>query len=181
MIIGVDKNQFIGAHGVSNYVKHRQMKSLGAELLPLRIPFGDYILVDEKVREVIERVGGADKVSKKDLIGAIKVSIDTKKDLVELCGNVCQDHERFKRELLKPMAQNDAKLILLIEDGQIDCLEDVYFWRNPRLARSPKATTGPALYKSLRTIRDEYNVDVQFCSGTDTGRRIIELLGGNYG
>lgn len=30
-----------------------------------------------------------------------KLCIDRKKDLQELCGNVCQQHERFKAELIR--------------------------------------------------------------------------------
>lgn len=181
MRIGVDINQFKGTHGASNYFKHRQLKELGAEVLPLRLPFGDYIQITDEVQEVINRLGGTENVHKKDLMEVIKLSIDTKKDLVEVCQNVCQGHERFKRELLKPLSQSDARLILLIEEKDIHSVEEVYFWDNPRLAKNPRATKGPALYKSLCTIRDEYNVDIQFCSRTDTGRKIIDLLGGADG
>lgn len=177
MIIGVDKNQLIGNHGMSNRRKHLQMEQAGAELLPLRLPFGDYIEVNYVIRQIIEERGGIENVHKKDLIGAIKLSIDTKKNLQEVVGNVCsRQHERFKRELLKPLSQNDAKLVLLIEEPEIKCLEDVYWWDNPRLKENPKATKGTSLYKSLCTIRDEYNVDIQFCSRADTGKRIIEIL-----
>ena len=43
---------------------------------------------------------------------------------------------------------------------------------------SAKAVDGNQLYKSLCTIRDRYNVQFEFCEKKDTGRRIIELLGG---
>lgn len=176
MKIGVDKNQLVGSHGPSNYLKHRQLQALGADIIPLRIPFGDYILITDEVEDVAARMGGYDNIHKGDLRGYIPISIDTKKDLVELCGNVCQGHERFKRELLKPMQDDNAKLIILVEDGNIKCLADVYLWRNPRLRNNPKAVKGPSLYKSLRTIRDEYNVRIEFCSRADTGKKIIELL-----
>ena len=52
MIIGVDKNQLVGKHGASNQRKHSQMMREGVRLIPLRIPFGDYILVDDKVKKV---------------------------------------------------------------------------------------------------------------------------------
>lgn len=182
MIVGVDKNQFVGNHGMSNRRKHSQMEKAGAKLMPLRLPFGDYIEVTDEVLEVIEKCGGIDNVHKKDLLGVVKLSIDTKKNLLEVVGNICsKQHERFKRELLKPLSQSNAKLILLIEEADIHSLEDVYWWDNPRLKDNPRATKGTALYKSLCTIRDEYNVDIQFCSRADTGKRIIEILekGGN--
>lgn len=175
MIIGVDKNQIIGSHGASNQRKHSQMVREGAELVPLRIPFGDYIRVNDDIRELMDKVG-PDRIHKKDLMDLIDVSIDTKKSLTEVCGNICsKQHERFKEELLK----SRGRLILLIEESGIVDLEDIWWWDNPRLKYNPKATKGPALYKSLCTIRDEYGVDIRFCDRKVTGKEIIRILGGN--
>lgn len=121
-----------------------------------------------------------------------RVIIDRKQNLQELCGNVCQQHERFKRELVKAMQAN-IQLIILIEHGpDVKSIEDVYFWQNPRKHEvrwrmvngkrekyvvSAKAVDGNQLYKSLCTIRDRYNVRFEFCEKKDTGRKILELLG----
>ena len=173
MVIGVDKNQLTGSHGASNQRKHSQMVQEGAHLLPLRIPFGDYIRVTDEIQELIDRQG-LDNIHKKDLQDLITVSIDTKKSLLEVCGNICsRQHERFKDELLRAQ----GRLVLLIEEAGITCLEDVYWWDNPRLKSNPRATRGTALYKSLCTIRDEYAVDIQFCHRKDTGREILRILG----
>ena len=178
MIIGVDKNQLTGPHGASNQRKHSQMVREGATLLPLRIPFGDYILVDDRVQAVIDKLGGADRVHKKDLLDAITLSIDTKKNLQEVCANICsKQHERFKRELMA----SQGRLILLIEEPEIENLEDVWWWENPRLKTNSKATKGTALYKSLCTVRDEYGVDIRFCDRKCTGKEIIKILGGDNG
>ena len=76
--------------------------------------------------------------------------------------------------------ENGIQLIILVEHGgQIKSLGDVYFWDNPRRAVSPKAITGEALYKSLLTIRDKYGVRFEFCEEFHTGRKIVELLGGD--
>ena len=120
-----------------------------------------------------------------------RLIIDRKQNLQELCGNVCQQHERFKKELLKAMQAN-IQLIILVEHGpDIKTLEDVYFWQNPRKHEvkwryvngkrekyivSAKAVDGCQLYKSLCTIRDRYNVRFEFCEKKDTGAKIIELL-----
>lgn len=122
-----------------------------------------------------------------------RLVIDRKKDLQEICGNVCQQHERFKAELLRAKEQG-IKLIILCEHGaDIKSLEDVYFWQNPRKYQirwktvngkrvkdviSAKAVDGNQLYKSLCTIRDRYNVDFVFCQKEETGKKIIEILGG---
>lgn len=121
-----------------------------------------------------------------------RLIIDRKQNLQELCGNVCQQHERFKRELIRAMEAN-IQLIILVEHGpDVKTMEDVYFWQNPRkhevrwrmvdgkrqkYVESTKAVDGQQLYKSLCTIRDRYNVRFEFCEKKDTGQRIIELLG----
>jgi len=105
-----------------------------------------------------------------------RLVVDRKKDLQELCGNVCQQHERFRNELLRALDAG-IRIIILCEHGDdIRCLEDVYFWDNPRIAKSPKATTGKLLYASLCTIRDRYSVQFEFCNKSETGKRIVELL-----
>lgn len=121
-----------------------------------------------------------------------RLAIDRKKDLQEICGNVCQQHERFKAELLRAKEQG-IKLVILCEHGaDIKSLEDVYFWQNPRKYQirwktvngkrvkdviSAKAVDGNQLYKSLCTIRDRYSVDFIFCQKEETGQKIIEILG----
>lgn len=124
-----------------------------------------------------------------------RLAIDRKKDLQEICGNVCQQHERFKAELLRAKEQG-IKLIILCEHGaDIKSLEDVYFWQNPRKYQirwktvngkrvkdviSAKAVDGNQLYKSLCTIRDRYNVEFVFCQKEETGQKIIEILGDSH-
>lgn len=125
-----------------------------------------------------------------------RLVIDRKKDLLELCGNVCQQHKRFKDELIRAM-ENEIKIIILCEHGpDITCLEDVLFWQNPRLLETdwkmvdghpekvqlyPNAVTGEKLYKSLSTIKERYNVEFLFCDKSETGRKIVEILGGANG
>lgn len=120
-----------------------------------------------------------------------RLIIDRKQNLQELCGNVCQQHERFKAELIRAR-EHGIKIIILCEHGgEIRSMEDVYFWENPRRHQirwktvdgkrvktvlSEKAVDGNQLYKSLRTIRDRYNVDFVFCQESETGRKIAEIL-----
>lgn len=120
-----------------------------------------------------------------------RLIVDRKQNLSELCGNVCQQHERFRRELLRAQ-ENGIQLVFLVEHGaDIKSLEDVYFWKNPRKYRviwrtvngkkvktvaSKKAVDGAQLYKSLCTIRDRYGAQFYFCTKNDTGRKILEIL-----
>lgn len=124
-----------------------------------------------------------------------RLVIDRKRDLQEICGNVCQQHERFKAELLRAREQG-IRLVILCEHGaDIKSIEDVYFWQNPRKHRirwrtvngkrvksviSARAVDGPQLYKSLCTIRDRYGVNLVFCQKEETGQRIVDILGGAH-
>lgn len=131
----------------------RQLTAAGCKTIVSKLYVGDYQSLDNP-----------------------RLVIDRKKDLLELCGNVCQQHERFQKELIRAMDAG-IQIIILCEHGEeIRRLEDVYFWDNPRLKDSPKATTGESLYKSLMTIKNRYNVRFEFCTKAETGKRIMELL-----
>lgn len=146
-----------------------QFDSIGIEHFRSKLYVGDYMSLDNA-----------------------RFCIDRKKDLLELCGNVTQQHERFKDELIRAKKAN-IKLVILVEEPNIKSLEDVYFWHNPRLDETewqiveghprlvhkyPKATEGTSLYKSLCAIRDKYGVEFRFCAPTETGYQIYKLLGG---
>ena len=46
-----------------------------------------------------------------------RLIIDRKQNLSELCNNVCNDHDRFRRELI--LAQkNEIQLVILVEHGK---------------------------------------------------------------
>ena len=104
------------------------------------------------------------------------VAVDRKQNLSEVCGNVCQQHERFKAELLRAQ-EAGIKLYILIEHGKdIKSLDDVKNWVNPRLKQSPKALTGEKLYKIMKTQEERYGITYLFCTKEETGEKIIELL-----
>lgn len=107
-----------------------------------------------------------------------RVVIDRKQNLLEICSNVCQQHERFINEL-KRAKENGIKVIILCEHGgNIKSLSDVQGWVNPRLRTSPKAVSGKQLFKILFTIGQKYDVDFVFCDKRMTGYKIAEILGG---
>lgn len=105
-----------------------------------------------------------------------RLVVDRKKDLQELCGNVCQQHERFRSELIRAQEHGIQIVILCEHGGQIRELEDVYFWNNPRKRTSPKAMDGWQLFKILNTMKNKYGVRFEFCDKRQTGRRIMEIL-----
>lgn len=120
-----------------------------------------------------------------------RLIIDRKQNLSELCSNVCQDHERFRRELILAQ-ENDIQIVFLVEHGKgIRRLEDVIWWENPRRwkrsknpetgkweERETKAMKGETLYKILKTQERKYGCRFVFCDKEGTGMEIIRILGG---
>lgn len=106
------------------------------------------------------------------------VIIDRKQNLQEVCGNVVQGRKRFVREIER-CNRNKCHLIVLVEHGgKIKSLADVINWKNPRLRESPYAVSGERLFKIMTAMASYYQIEWQFCSKQNTGKRIIELLGG---
>ena len=120
-----------------------------------------------------------------------RLIIDRKQNLTEICANVCQQHERFRNELVRAQ-EHGIKLIILVEhSNQIKTIDDVEKWENPRLNKrirdkdtglwktvKTKAMTGETLAKIMRTMERKYGCEFMFCDKLHTGQRIIEILGG---
>ena len=148
----------------------------------------------QKIIEEFDRQGIKHPVSKL-MVGDYmnydnpRVIVDRKQNLTEVCSNVCQDHDRFRRELLLAK-ENGIQLIILCEHGKdINSLEDVIFWKNLRSEKRKKidgkwqtvhtnAMKGDVLYKILTTLEEKYGVRFEFCDKDDTGKKIVEILGG---
>ena len=66
------------------------------------LPCGDYIIADDKVMDVINRKKERGiPVKKMDFLGTYNVTVDTKKDIQELVGDVCgKQHARFRDECI---------------------------------------------------------------------------------
>lgn len=196
MKIAVDKNQLQkGSHAQSNAYNHRMMERAGHELIALPLQFGDYCEVTDEMQETIDRRG--DKLKKADLVGDIKIAVDRKNSIDEICGNVCSTtsaHERFRDEVI--LAQKcGCKFYVLIEDEKVMSLDDLEHWENPRekkyfyykalmaqgkklrmvLPKQPPAS-GKKLAKALRTMEEKYGVTFLFCKPKDAASRIVELL-----
>ena len=105
------------------------------------------------------------------------VVIDRKKDLQEVAGNVCQQHERFVREL-ELARELGYRLIVLIEEDSIKTLSEVVTWYNWRRKKNPKAVGGKQLYRIMSTMADKYGVEWMFTTKANCGKRILEILGG---
>ena len=199
MIIGVDKNQVTGSHKRSNEANHRRMAKMGHKLVVLPVPFGDYIAVTPTIEETIKRRGM--KLKKMDLVNDIKVSVDRKNSIDEICGNLCssrEQHERFREECITAQKAG-AKFYVLIENEEgIRSVQGLENWSNPRLHRYNRikymhsvgkwqATKLPGkkppcdnvrLIKTMNTMTAKYGVHFILCSKYESADKIVELLNG---
>lgn len=190
MVILIDSNQCqSGSHSRSNSPLHRALQRMGHQLYVGPVPYGDYILLTDEIKDVIKTVGPK-KVGKKDLRGHIRVSVDRKNSLSEICGNICggkSEHERFREEIKK--AQEDGcKLYILIEDEKVKSIGDVFVWKNPRITQyyrkredsRPKKppASGQVLAKAMITMEAKYGITFVFASAKQFPEKLIELLEG---
>lgn len=106
------------------------------------------------------------------------VVVDRKKDLQEVAGNVCQQHERFIREL-ELAKELGYKVYVLVEEPNIKCLADVCGWFNWRKKKNPKAVSGKILYRIMSTVAEKYGCEWRFTSKDMCGETIVELLSGD--
>ena len=98
VLIIEDKGQKEGLH----ILKNRYFKSHDMEVLRAPLPVGDYIIATDKVADVIRRKSARKmELKKMDFLGTYDVSVDTKKDMQEIAGNICgRAHPRFRDECI---------------------------------------------------------------------------------
>lgn len=148
MIILEDTRQKPGKHDI----KAETFQSAGVGVYRCKLPFGDYAPVPP-------------------------VSIDTKRNIDEIAGNICgKEHARFIREC-KAARDAGCRLIVLVENEcGINSVADVHIWQNPRSVYSPKCVQGARLQKAMETISERYGVEFRFCKPEESGEIIMEVL-----
>lgn len=149
-----DTRQKDGKHdNIKNYCREH-----GIELIRQQLYVGDYTLIKDQ-----------------------SVCIDTKKDLGELAMDLGSDKSRFMREVARAK-KHGIKLIVLTEHGgSIKSIPDVAGWYNPLHApdhpkHNPNALSGKALMRRIYDIHISYGTEFLFCSKSETGAKILELL-----
>lgn len=148
MVIIEDTRQQTGKHDI----KHSWFVSHGISLVRCKLPWGDYAI-------------------------APKITIDTKRDMDEIAGNICgKEHKRFINEC-KSARDAGCKLIILVENELgITDISQVCMWENPRSIYSDNCVQGARLQKAMITIQERYGVTFLFCSPEDSAQKITELL-----
>lgn len=126
----------IGNKKDKHKTKHKYFSEQGVDLIRAALPIGDYIFCTGRVQDVINRKEKRGVALKKmDFMGSFNVTVDTKKDIQEIILNICgKQHERFRDECLLAM-NNQIKLYVLIENkDNIQNINDLESWINPRIA-----------------------------------------------
>ena len=197
MKIGADINQFSGSHHASNEKNHKYIMLNGHSVTPLPLPYGDYIEITPDIQEIIDRRGT--KLSKIDLVSAIKISVDRKNSIDEICGNICgSQHERFREEAIRAKSAGAKFYVLIENDEGITDLDGVKHWSNPRMHRYNKInymhrigkwksiplpkrppTANITLYKAMYSMAKKYDIIWVFCKPNEAGAKIVELLSKN--
>ena len=139
------------------------------------------------------------KLDTGDYVLAPRIAVDTKQGMGEVYGNLIQDHERFRRECVRAQEDGTVLVILIENDDGLRCLEDVERWDNPRVhkyyeeyawalaaQKNGKDIKIPAppvdnnrLIKMMETMTERYGVRWMFCSRSETGEKVVEILGSN--
>lgn len=101
--------------------------------------------------------------------------IDTKKDMLELCGNLCntKEHSRVVREIELGQSLGCTNFIFLIADSNIKTPDDIKLWSNPNTQ-----VKGEILLKIMTTFKQHHNCRFIIVPKKEMGQKIIELLGG---
>ena len=115
------------------------------------------------------------------------IVIERKKSLLELAVNLSyKDKERFKRELERARKEG-VHVVILIEDGNYQQLDDLKGLAECTLLASVKdivrrstiarnTISAQEFYRKLKALTKWYDVEIQFCNPADTGIRIIDIL-----
>ena len=150
MVLYEDTRQQIGKH--KNV--HLYCQQAGIKIIRQALNVGDY-----------------------QIAGKGNISVDTKMGVLELAGNVFQEHERFRAECLRAQ-ECGIQLIILVEEllpgGRLDRWRPPIGWNGIPVARFDPAI----LRKAMITMQQEYGVKFRFCDGRSTGKQIIEYLEG---
>jgi sulfatase maturation enzyme AslB (radical SAM superfamily) len=160
---------------------------------------GSYDTILPKFQEFVKRRG--DKIKKMDLVNDIKIAVDRKNSIDEICGNLCstqREHERFREEAITAQKAGAVFYVVVENTEGIKSVHDVLKWSNPRLHRYNKVNymhklgkwqnvqnkgkrppcDNLRLMKTMMTMAQKYNIHWILCSPYESAAKIVELLSG---
>lgn len=105
--------------------------------------------------------------------------VDRKQNIEELAKNCTTDHKRFKAELERA-ADLGVELVILVEQDRywdrgklimVRSIADLMLWESQY-----STIRGERIYRILANWQHKYPMRVEFCSKSETGRKILEIL-----
>ena len=163
-----DSRQQSGKHDLKNeYFQNNDIKVLRSKL-----PFGDYAILDN-----------------------MSVIVDTKKDLLEIEGNLTKEHVRFRNEIINANSFGIGLVILIEEEIEYKNLDDVAArykipnWKSTTFQmvngkKTLKHRKGQpmaffnieTIVKAMKTMQEKYAVLFMFTTKEKCGKAIIDIL-----
>jgi hypothetical protein len=133
----------------------------------------------EKISWIRSSLESADYMAVRYDNGFIKdysTLIDTKKDMLELCGNLCnsKEHARVVREIELGQSLGCTNFIFLVADNNIKTPEDIKNWSNKNTK-----VKGETLLKIMTTFKQHHNCRFIIVPKKEMGSKIVELLTNN--
>lgn len=124
------------------------------------------------------------------LIDNMRISVDRKKDVLEIANCICsKEHIRFRNELIRAY-ENGIKLFILIEDENIKSLEELKYYKVPtfkstqykngqvthRKGEKRSSVNLEALSKAMITMEQKYGCKFVFSTHKNFGATIVKIL-----
>lgn len=155
MLIQIDTRE--KREAIGNII--REFNRAGVEYIRSKLYVGDYMNFDNP-----------------------RLVIDRKKSIRELATNATSGRKRVEAELGRAKKAG-IDVIFLIEESSIDGkpiqdYSDIMDWK-PRTGQG--TISGYRVYKTLAAWEYHFGARFEFCKRSQTGKRIIDLLGGGHG
>lgn len=99
--------------------------------------------------------------------------IDTKKDVEEIAGNLCNnlEHKRILREFEVAKEKGCKEFIFLICDSKIKSVDDLKKWSSKKTK-----VKGETLFKIMSTMHKKYGMRFIFTDKKNAGKYVVRLL-----
>ena len=104
------------------------------------------------------------------------VTIDLKRNLLELAQNLFSDSVRFQKECIR--AKNNGITLIFLIEQKIDTKQDLLQWHSPKDVNGKRFLNvqGWQIYKEMQRYSTLFGCKFRFCHKNGTGKMIIELL-----
>lgn len=173
--------------------KQEQMIRLGAKIIRSKLPIGDYALLTD-LSTVIDTKKDMTEVylniitDHKRFVKELKKAKENGIKLIVLVEHgkgitniddvkkwVNPQIARYKSEIRKALIECDV----ISKFDSISLDEMIRLAKENRVAIKKSPVSSEQLAKAMLTLTERYGVEFQFCNKCDTGKRIVEIFGGD--